>query len=121
MKPPPPPPTDSDHELTADPTSSSTTASPLAADRAHSRTSTHDRHGHGQHHDAEHQPHRKPSSVIKRMTTGLFTPERKIRKSPGWRLSFVNLAKSSWINLLLVFIPVSSVASRFEISSDVLG
>lgn len=55
------------------------------------------------------------------MTTGLFTPERKIRKSPGWRLSFVNLAKSSWINLLLVFIPVSSVASRFEISSDVLG
>ncbi|KAG7527787.1 hypothetical protein FFLO_06594 [Filobasidium floriforme] len=51
--------------------------------------------------------HRKPSSVVKRMTTGLFTPEKKIKRHPGWKVSALNLAKSSWINLLLVFIPVS--------------
>jgi hypothetical protein len=49
----------------------------------------------------------KSASFVKRMTTGLFTPEKKIKKSPGFKESFVNLAKSSWVNVLLVFIPVS--------------
>lgn len=49
----------------------------------------------------------KSASFVKRMTTGLFTPEKKIKKSPGFKESFINLAKSSWVNVLLVFIPVS--------------
>jgi hypothetical protein len=88
-----------------------------------SRSSSHNHHRHhlglGHHHDHQdasasnsnshndEHPHRKPSSVVKRMTTGLFTPEKKIKRHPGWKVSFLNLAKSSWINLLLVFIPVS--------------
>jgi hypothetical protein len=51
---------------------------------------------------------RKPATeVLRKMTTGLFTPEKKIRKTPGVKLSFMNLIKSSWVNVLLVFIPVS--------------
>jgi hypothetical protein len=90
----------------------------LSSSPSISRRSSHRHHlnlGLG-HHNHNHQdatndenphPHRKPSSVVKRMTTGLFTPEKKIKRHPGWKTSFVNLAKSSWINLLLVFIPVS--------------
>ncbi|KAH8079050.1 Sodium/calcium exchanger protein-domain-containing protein [Filobasidium floriforme] len=81
-----------------------------------SRSTSHNHHhlGLGHHQDAsnsnetEHpHNHRKPSSVVKRMTTGLFTPEKKIKRHPGWKVSALNLVKSSWINLLLVFIPVS--------------
>jgi Ca2+:H+ antiporter len=46
-------------------------------------------------------------SIVKRMTTGLLTPERKIRQVPGYARSWINIGKSSWLNLLLVFIPIS--------------
>ncbi|KAJ9118398.1 hypothetical protein QFC24_006227 [Naganishia onofrii] len=46
-------------------------------------------------------------SVIKRMTTGLLTPDRPIRKVPGYARSWINIARSSYLNILLIFIPVS--------------
>lgn len=52
------------------------------------------------------EPHRQQSTV-KRLTTGLLTPERKIREVPGYRRSWINIAKSNWLNLLLIFIPIS--------------
>jgi hypothetical protein len=51
-------------------------------------------------------PQRKQSAV-KRLTTGLLTPERKIRAVPGYARSWINIAKSNWLNLLLIFIPIS--------------
>lgn len=45
--------------------------------------------------------------IVKRMTTGLLTPERKIRQVPGYLRSWINIGKSSWLNILLVFIPIS--------------
>jgi hypothetical protein len=51
-------------------------------------------------------PPRK-GSALHRLTTGLLTPERKIRAVPGYARSWINIAKSNWLNLLLIFIPIS--------------
>ena len=45
--------------------------------------------------------------VIRRMTTGLLTPEKKIGKAPTYASSFKAAILSSWLNILLVFIPIS--------------
>lgn len=46
---------------------------------------------------------------LKRMTTGLFTPDRKINRPgiPGTWRSIRNVIFSNWLNVLLVFIPIS--------------
>ncbi|KAJ9111752.1 hypothetical protein QFC22_006411 [Naganishia vaughanmartiniae] len=48
-----------------------------------------------------------PGSVLKRLTTGLLTPDRPIRKVPGYARSWINIARSSYLNILLIFIPIS--------------
>lgn len=49
----------------------------------------------------------KPTEVVRKMTTGLFTPEKKIRTAPNIKNSVMNLIKSSWVNVLLICIPIS--------------
>ncbi|KAK4684039.1 Ca2+:H+ antiporter, partial [Tremellales sp. Uapishka_1] len=44
--------------------------------------------------------------VLRRMTTGLFTPDKKIGKEPSYGSSFKAAAKSSYLNVLLIFIPI---------------
>jgi len=44
--------------------------------------------------------------ILRRMTTGLLTPDRKVGKAPSWLASFRAAILSSWINVLLVFIPI---------------
>ncbi|KAL1405459.1 Vacuolar calcium ion transporter [Vanrija albida] len=46
------------------------------------------------------------ASTIQRVTTALFTPEKPVGKSPGYVQSVKACILSSWINVLLVFIPV---------------
>ena len=59
------------------------------------------------------------AGVLRRMTTGLFTPDRKIGRSPTYRSSIRAAVTSSWLcvimteglalmcrNVLLVFIPI---------------
>lgn len=60
---------------------------------------------------------RSPTQVFKRMTTGLFTPEKEVKKQPGFWRSWRNLLMGSWINVLLVFIPISW-ALHFAIDND---
>jgi Ca2+:H+ antiporter len=74
-------------------------SSPDTSSDLRDRSLDHQRDQHG--HSKDHQ------GLVKRMTTGLFTPEKKIRSSPSFVQSFINMAKSSWVNVLLVFIPVS--------------
>ncbi|EIW70946.1 hypothetical protein TREMEDRAFT_28850 [Tremella mesenterica DSM 1558] len=47
------------------------------------------------------------AGVLRRMTTGLLTPERKIGRAPTFFASFKAAVFSSWLNILLVFIPIS--------------
>lgn len=44
--------------------------------------------------------------ALRRMTTGLLTPERKIGKAPTLLSSFKAAAMSSWLNVLFVFVPI---------------
>ncbi|WVQ99172.1 calcium/proton exchanger [Kwoniella sp. CBS 9459] len=44
--------------------------------------------------------------VLRRMTTGLFTPPKKIGKAPTYMESLKAAIKSTWLNVLLVFIPI---------------
>ncbi|BGP38614.1 hypothetical protein JCM10450v2_002563 [Rhodotorula kratochvilovae] len=37
----------------------------------------------------------------------LLEPRVPVAKAPGWRSSLINIAKYSWLNVLLVFVPVS--------------
>ena len=39
--------------------------------------------------------------------TGLLQPKHKLNEAPGWRLSALNTMRYSYMNVLLVFIPVS--------------
>ncbi|ORX36920.1 Sodium/calcium exchanger protein-domain-containing protein [Kockovaella imperatae] len=44
--------------------------------------------------------------ILRRMTTGLLTPDRKIGKAPTYGQSIKAAVTSSWLNILLVFIPI---------------
>ncbi|KAK8858950.1 calcium/proton exchanger [Kwoniella newhampshirensis] len=44
--------------------------------------------------------------VLRRMTTVLFTPEKKVGKSPTYGSSIMAAIKSTWLNVLLIFIPI---------------
>ncbi|KZT41251.1 calcium/proton exchanger [Sistotremastrum suecicum HHB10207 ss-3] len=44
---------------------------------------------------------------LKRAATFHFTPHRPIANSPGTKRSLLAIAKASWLNVLLIFIPVS--------------
>jgi len=48
-----------------------------------------------------------PRSFMQRVATGLTEPRPKIRKEPTYKASMLAIAKASWLNLLLVCIPVS--------------
>lgn len=40
------------------------------------------------------------------ITKSLLEPSRPIGKPPGWKTSALNIARYSWLNVLIVFIPV---------------
>ncbi|WVF71725.1 calcium/proton exchanger [Kwoniella sp. CBS 6097] len=44
--------------------------------------------------------------VLRRMTTGLFTPPKKVGQAPTYLGSLKAAIKSTWLNVLLVFIPI---------------
>ncbi|GAA94196.1 uncharacterized protein L969DRAFT_72783 [Mixia osmundae IAM 14324] len=44
---------------------------------------------------------------LKRILTEMATPERPIGPEPTYRASMIALVKASWLNLFLVFVPVS--------------
>ncbi|KAJ7323541.1 hypothetical protein DFH08DRAFT_969094 [Mycena albidolilacea] len=44
---------------------------------------------------------------LSRAATSLFTPQKKIAKAPGVLRSIRSILTASWLNVLLVFIPVS--------------
>ena len=48
----------------------------------------------------------EPNAPLKKRLTDLFTPERKVKREPTWRESGMACVKASWLNVLLVFIPV---------------
>ncbi|TYJ53428.1 calcium/proton exchanger [Cryptococcus floricola] len=62
---------------------------------------------------ARSRPSRRQSTVdpsmglVRRVTTVLFTPQKKIGKAPTYVQSFKAAICSTWLNVLLVFIPVS--------------
>ncbi|KAL9938660.1 hypothetical protein V8E36_002379 [Tilletia maclaganii] len=58
-------------------------------------------------------------SGVRRSFTDLLKPEHKLGKNPTFTKSFLAIVKYSWINLLLVFIPVSW-ALHFAIDNDVV-
>ncbi|WVR07268.1 calcium/proton exchanger [Kwoniella sp. DSM 27419] len=52
---------------------------------------------------AESEPQQ---GVLRRMTTGLLTPPKKIGQAPTYGGSIMAAIKSTWLNVLLVFIPI---------------
>jgi len=56
---------------------------------------------------------------LRRAATTMFTPEKKIGPAPGIFKSIYAILSNSWLNLLLVFIPVSW-ALHFSHQSDTL-
>ncbi|ODO08937.1 calcium/proton exchanger [Cryptococcus wingfieldii CBS 7118] len=62
---------------------------------------------------ARSRPSRRQSTIdpnmglVRRVTTVLFTPEKRIGKAPTYVQSFKAAICSTWLNVLLVFIPVS--------------
>lgn len=59
----------------------------------------------------ESQPDGEAPS-LKRRLTNLLVPEKPVKHEPTWRASFKAIVFASWLNLLLVFIPVSRACSR---------
>ncbi|GAA5884583.1 hypothetical protein JCM6882_005306 [Rhodosporidiobolus microsporus] len=53
----------------------------------------------------------EPSAGLVRKGTqalaGLLEPKIPVARPPGWRSSCINIVKHSWLNVLLVFVPVS--------------
>lgn len=45
--------------------------------------------------------------ALKRWGTALFTPEKKLSHEPTWKASFNATIKASWLNVLLICIPIS--------------
>ncbi|GAA5821249.1 hypothetical protein JCM11251_004535 [Rhodosporidiobolus azoricus] len=64
-----------------------------------------------------------PSAGLVRKGTqvlaGLLEPKIPVAKPPGWRSSAMNIVKHSWLNVLLVFVPVSWACSLSN-QSDVV-
>ncbi|KAK0551867.1 hypothetical protein OC845_001944 [Tilletia horrida] len=58
-------------------------------------------------------------SNLRKSFADLLTPERKVGKAPSYGQSLVAIMKYSWINVLLVFIPVSW-ALHFAIDNDIV-
>ncbi|KAF8349146.1 Calcium/proton exchanger [Amanita rubescens] len=48
-----------------------------------------------------------PRFTLQRAATMMLTPTRPVGRAPGFLASLLAVAKSSWLNLMLVFIPVS--------------
>ena len=46
---------------------------------------------------------------LKKRLTDLFVSERKVKREPTWKESGMACVKASWLNVLLVFIPVSGL------------
>ncbi|KAJ7170613.1 Calcium/proton exchanger [Mycena crocata] len=44
---------------------------------------------------------------LRRATTSMFKPEKRVGKAPGFFASLKSIILASWLNLLLVFIPIS--------------
>jgi len=65
---------------------------------------------------------RSENPSLARRFTDLFVSEHPIKHEPTWRASALAIVKASWLNILLVFIPVSSVscfpASRRKLTLD---
>lgn len=51
---------------------------------------------------------RSENPSLARRFTDLFVSEHPIKHEPTWRASALAIVKASWLNILLVFIPVSS-------------
>lgn len=49
---------------------------------------------------------------LKKRLTDLFVSERRIKREPSIRESAVAVVKASWLNVLLVFVPVSLLCCR---------
>lgn len=47
------------------------------------------------------------AGLLKRWGTALMTPEKKLTHEPTWKQSFNATIKASWLNVLLVCIPIS--------------
>ena len=54
---------------------------------------------------------RSENPSLARRFTDLFVSEHPIKHEPTWRASALAIVKASWLNILLVFIPVSSLNS----------
>ncbi|SCV67707.1 BQ2448_5318 [Microbotryum intermedium] len=57
--------------------------------------------------DSHHRPQSKSQPTKPLFTKELLVPKVPVGKPPGWRMSGMNIIKYSWLNVLLVFIPVS--------------
>ncbi|SGY16660.1 BQ5605_C012g06942 [Microbotryum silenes-dioicae] len=57
--------------------------------------------------DLHHRPQPKTQPTKPLFTKELLVPKVPVGKPPGWRTSGMNIIKYSWLNVLLVFIPVS--------------
>ena len=49
---------------------------------------------------------------LKKRLTDLFISERKVKREPTWKESVIACVKASWLNVLLVFIPVRTAPRR---------
>ncbi|GAA5891134.1 hypothetical protein JCM5296_004903 [Sporobolomyces johnsonii] len=56
---------------------------------------------------------------LRQRLTELFEPERPIKKEPTWKESGIAIVKATWLNLLLVFIPVGW-AMHFSNQNDTI-
>ncbi|GAA5927332.1 hypothetical protein JCM1841_002210 [Sporobolomyces salmonicolor] len=56
---------------------------------------------------------------LRQRLTDLFEPERPIKKEPTWKESGIAIVKATWLNLLLVFIPVGW-AMHFSNQNDTI-
>lgn len=57
--------------------------------------------------------------LTKKLNTLLFQPEHKLAPVPNWTQSAVNTVKHSWLNIMLIFVPISwgMVSSSTLVSS----
>lgn len=54
---------------------------------------------------------RSENPSLARRFTDLFVSEHPIKHEPTWRASALAIVKASWLNILLVFIPVSFISA----------
>lgn len=58
---------------------------------------------------AEKRPTEPQGNFMRRWTTALLTPEKALSHEPTWAQSFNAALKASWLNVLLICIPISWV------------